>query len=290
MSTPIERELIDALNFLAVPADEREELLASAPGNPADRLAVRRAADAVAEALRSAEPRLPGPPVGYRAPAHYFYAHVCLALLPEARRFHHLLGIPEEISRHSFQAFSDNLRRHRRIHRRGGLDGPEWVLRVFHGAVYRLGRLNFERATLGDTLASVTGGAADNPAIGVHIPSGGPLLRTQCLDSLSAAAEFFPRHFPHEPVSIAHCRSWLMDVQLADYLCAESNIVSFLRLFTTCDDPQPGDEAIVWWVFQVPDPQNWRSLQPRTRLQHAVLEHLHAGRHWRVDLGWRSLA
>lgn len=281
---------MDALDYLAVPPAERPDLLASAPRTAADRAAVDAAAASLAGSIGTVDAvRLPEPPAGYAAPVEYFGAHVCLALLDAARGNHAALGIGDEVSRRSLGAFGNNLSRHRRIYGRGGLDGPDWVLRVFQGLVFHLGRLVFDRVQLGSALAAATGGAPDDPAIGVHIPPTGRLLREACLDSLACAAEFFPRYFPGEPARVACCRSWLMDRQLARYLPPESNLVRFLELFTPCEDPEPGDEAIVEWVFETPDPADWAALTPRTTLERGILEHLRGGGHWQVALGWRPL-
>ena len=282
---------MESLDYLAVPPEERPDLLASAPHSAADRAAVELAADRLVASIGPSDPanaaRLTEPPAGYTAPVGYFGAHVCLALLDAARGNHAALGISEEVSRRSLGAFSNNLSRHRRIYGRGGLDGPEWVPRVFQGIVFHLGRLVFDRVRLGPALAAATGGAPHDPAIGVHIPPTGPLRRDECLDSFARAADFFPRYFPAEPAQVARCRSWLMDRQLARYLPAQSNLVRFHELFTPCDDPRPGDEAIVEWVFETAAPADWDALTPRTTLERAVLEHLRGGGHWQVALGWR---
>jgi len=99
---------------------------------------------------------------------------------------------------------------------------------------------------------------------------------------------FFGEHFPEEPVGIAHCRSWLLDPQLAEYL-PESNIVAFARRFHLVPAAELGDQAIVRWIFEASDPTDLASLRPVTTLERSVVRHLRAGRHWRIELGWLTL-
>jgi GNAT-like C-terminal domain/N-acyltransferase N-terminal domain len=285
--------LAAALDFLQVNDAERGELIESAPLTEADRAAVRAAATQLAPGIGTLAPvdAAPfDPPAGYGASTPYFSAHVCLALLPAAREFHRARGVPDDISRRSLGSLANNLNRHRRIYGCGGLDSPEWVFKVFRGIVYHLGRLVFNRDRVGAEVAQASGHDPAEPALGVHIPPIGPLRQAECLESFDRAAGFFAEYFPDEPVELAHCRSWLMDPQLARYLAADSNIVTFGRLFELIDAPEPGDDAIIRWVFEAPEPQDWRALSASSSLHRAVLRHLARGGHWQVGLGWRHLS
>jgi hypothetical protein len=263
--------------------------MASRPRDTVLREQIETTADGIAQTLgqRNVRPRLAEPPDGADP---FYFAHVCLALLPAVRRYHRDRGIPDEISWATLSALASNLARHRRIYGIGGLDGPQWVVRVYRGLVYRLGRLVFERTELGPQVAAVRPGyGAADPALGVHIPPAGPLTPELSDDAFGQVVPFFARHFPEDVLTVAHCRSWLLDPQLADYLPDTSNLVRFARRFRPLGDGDAGDSAIVRWIFEVPNPAELDTLAPSTTLERAVLGHLQAGHHWRVRLGWLEL-
>src|SRR5262249_44275234 len=133
----------------------------------------------------------------------------------------------------------------RRHHGETGLNTEWWLTLHWRGALYELGRLQFNLYPLktgpggplfwySDTelaalAAEVQVGA---PALGVHIPVGAQLDVAECDASFRRAATFFPEYFPTETPRLATCTSWLLDAHLADYLPSDSNIVRFQRRFT----------------------------------------------------------
>jgi hypothetical protein len=180
--------------------------------------------------------------------------------------------------------------------------GAQWMLPLtFRGAVYELGRLTFNRGTVELDIASAPHGVhpprRGDVQLNTHIPERGPLDPTACDESFARAREFFPRHFPDEPVACFMCHSWLMDDQLANYLPADSNIVRFQRHFHLLPD-EPGAHAsvadgdILELVFHRahggPEiPANLLDELPRdTTLQRAYVAHLRADGHWRTRTGW----
>lgn len=216
----------------------------------------------------------------------FFYAHVAMTLLPTVRAYHRERGVPDDISWRTLGALGSNFARYRRIYGRGGLDGVPWVVRVYRGLVFHVGRLVFERARVGPVIGP---GRPDDNAIGVHIPPTGPLSPEACDDAFAGAKAFFEQHFPNENPELARCRSWLLDPTLAEYLGPNSNIVKFGRRFHLVEhdaEPQSGDRAIVRWVFEVPDPADYAALTGTTTLERAVLRHLRSGGHWREQWGW----
>ncbi|GAB3745218.1 acyltransferase domain-containing protein [Microlunatus parietis] len=284
------------LDWLGVPAAEAAELVASFPSDPGIRREIVRAGEAIAASIGDHDhrPVLPEVPEDWGAAGRYFVAYACLSVIEDVVRDHRDHGVPDPISAHTLNALSLNLERHRRIFGTGGLDGPAWVIDVWRGLIFRLGRLDYRREPVGAVAGAATGRPADEPGLSVHIPIGGPLDPAECDASLARTAAFFRRHFSDEypanrPI-IGHCRSWLLDPQLADRLPADSNIVRFGRRFMTTDDAEPGDRETVRWVFETPDPDDLQALRPTTRLEHAVLDHLADGGHWRIQFGWLILS
>ena len=71
-------------------------------------------------------------------------------------------------------------------------------------------------------------------------------------------------------------------------LPADSNIVRFQRRFELTSEGEDGDADVLRFVFHTADP-DVEKLTPRTTLERALLERMHAGRHWRVPTGVTSL-
>ncbi len=283
------------LDWLGVPAVEAAELADSFPDDPRIRREILNAGEAIAASIgiNGDRPELIDAPAEWGAAARYFVAYACLSVIEEVRRDHRDHGVPEAISAHSLNALSLNLERHRRIYGRGGLDGPAWVIDVWRGLIFRLGRLDYKREPVGPVAGAASRRPAEQPGLSVHIPIGGRLDPADCDASLARTGAFFRRHFPEEyagldPI-IGHCRSWLIDPQLADHLPVTANIVDFGRRFMITDDATPGDREIIRWVFEVPDPTDLAALRPTSKLEHAVLDHLAAGGHWQIAFGWLHL-
>ncbi len=225
----------------------------------------------------------------------WFFAVVYGTFLPLTLDLHKRRRIPAEIS----QATMADLGRHVRIHemRRGvpGLEYPNWLWLHARGMIYQLGRLQFERATLGGTTSrGLQAQGFDyqhrEPCLAVHIPSlMGPMSPTACDESFALAQEFFATHYPEETYRLAVCRSWLMDRQLASFLPEGSNIVQFQQRFDiayTAD--QPEDRDTLEFVFRAPDVPLDR-LPQRTTLERAVVRHVQEGGHFYGAMGWIPL-
>ncbi|MER7840474.1 acyltransferase domain-containing protein [Streptomyces sp. NPDC096040] len=244
----------------------------------------------------------------------YFLVYVFLAAVPHARAYHHARGVPADVSRRTLADLGRGMTLHRRRYGRGGLAPLQasWLTRHFRGELYQLGRLQYERARLGEhTARAITATDTDTgtgtntdtgtdtgtghavsvapgqPCLNLHIPDYcGPLTPTACDRSLALAREFFPQHFPEEQYPVATCHSWLLDPQLRRYLPADSNIVRFQDRFRPgYVDPEPADTTAVRFVFGAPD-LPVRDLPRRTSVERAVGDHLRAGGHWYLGHGW----
>ncbi|MEU9152952.1 acyltransferase domain-containing protein [Streptomyces sp. NPDC048417] len=302
-------DLPDLLLDLAVPHEDINEVVAlhrTVTADPGIRRLLAECADEVTGAAAApAAAGAAGPSgLGERAAAApaaldgYFLVYVFLAALPHARAYHHARGVPADVSRHTLADLGRGMTLHRRRYGRGGLSvfQASWLVHHFRGELYQLGRLQYERARLGERTAravTATGtGPAESvapgqPCLNLHIPDyRGPLAPTACDRSLALAREFFPRHFPEEDYPVATCHSWLLDPQLRRYLRAESNIVRFQDRFRPGhQDTEPADTTAVQFVFGAPD-LSVRDLPRRTSVERAVGDHLRAGGHWYLGHGW----
>ena len=245
--------------------------------------------------------RCPMLPASLGVPGRCFWVFAFLYAVPAIRQWHHDHGVPDDIS---WQTLAD-LGRHMRLHRRRtgmvGLDVPWWIALHFRGALFALGRLQFNPYRLksgiagplfwyeADTADSLGDGfRAGDIALGVHIPEAGPLTPSACDASFRAAATFFAERFPDRAGTVATCTSWLLDDQLREYLPPDSNIIQFQRRFELVPGTRDADDSILHFVFGR-RPDSLSDVVPRTTLERAILDHLARGRHWRLRTGWLRL-
>ncbi|QOV39044.1 DUF5596 domain-containing protein [Streptomyces ferrugineus] len=221
-----------------------------------------------------------------------FPVYVFVAALPYTRAYHRERGIPADVSRRTLADLGRNMAVHRRRHGRAGLQAPWWLIHHFRGELYQLGRLQFERARLGQrtgTRLAVTGldVGPDSLCLNLHIPDfQGPMSPVAVERSLAMAREFFPLHFPRERYRVVTCHSWLLDAQLKNYLPADSNIVRFQQRFRLArEDRELADTEPVQFVFGDPE-LPIESLPRGTAVERAVGDHLRAGGHWYIGHGW----
>jgi hypothetical protein len=297
---PAGPELVEALVRLSVTHEDIETLVALRPALDADprvRWLVVRSVAAVVTRVGAVEPwvRIPPLPEALGSLRRWMFVYVFAAALPAVRAYHRERGIPDDVSWATLADLGRQMAVHRKREGESGFDDPVWVTLHFSGAIYQLGRLQFERVRLGNTagaamLAQGVGDGPGTPALSVHIPGYyGPFTPGQCDESFALARAFFARHFPEERYDLAICYSWLLDEQLAEYLPETSNIVRFQRRFTPIYE-QPDDDAMTLrFVFGLRTDLPLDSYPQRSTLERAVIGHIRSGRHWHGGAGWMRL-
>ncbi len=282
------------LRQLGVPDLDRTEMLAARPAGDLVGLLARAHRQLVA-GIGGIDPMPDWPDLGEEH--RYFYPWLLLSALPAVRDYHHDRRISDEVSWATLRDLGRQLARSRRVLGRGGLTSPGWLTLHFRGALYQLGRLQFQRVRVPVERAQAVlpDAAADVPALNVHIPAAGPLTPERCDESFATARRFFADHFPEDGYRFAICSSWLLDEQLAGYLPADANIVAFQRRFQPVPGEQPtqDDLGALGFVFdrrQAPlRAGDLDELPQDTTLQRALVAHLRAGRHWHFRTGWCEL-
>ena len=300
VSLPGAEELPAVLLDLAIPHEDINELVglrARMTGDSEVWWLLERVVQSFATHIGTSGhwPRVPTLPQSWGAAGRWFYVYVYLGLLPHTAEYHRRRGIPEEVSRHTLADIGRNVAVYRRRHGVGGMHAAWWPLLHLRGELYQLGRLQFQRSTLGQrTGASVAQAGlpfgTGSPTLGLHIPDYyGPLSPQACEQSLELAREFFPRYFPQEPYAIAMCHSWLLDPQLREYLPRDSNIVRFQDRFTlSYVSPEKADQDVIGFVFgETGRPLD--QLPQRSTLERAIVGHLRSGGHWHLGHGWFEL-
>jgi hypothetical protein len=222
----------------------------------------------------------------------HLYVWLFLAVLPDVRRYHTEVGVPDDVSWDSLAALGDEMTSSRLLSGISGLDSTWGLPLVFRGASYRLGRLAFDRQRPQPDPSDHPLLHPGQSGLNTHVPAGRRRLDpAACDDSFARAREFFPNRFPEQVVAFG-CHSWLMDDQLARYLPETSNIIRFQRRFEVFTDREPADWAPLGHLFhrryegsRVPDAL-LDELPQETTLQRAIVTHLRAGGHWYNRTGW----
>lgn len=225
----------------------------------------------------------------------FFYVVVYVAALPFVRAYHESRGIPEDVQQATLADLGRNVRVHRKREGVGGLGVMWWLMLHFRGMIYQLGRLQFERARMGDSIAASvaeldTDATASTPVLSVHIPDFmGPMSVEACDDSTAEARAFFPRYFPDETYDYAVCHSWLLDPELKRYLRPESNIIRFQDRFTLAGKGWDSTDGIMQFVFGT-TAEAIDDVPQESSLQRGVVRHIRDGERWWGYLGWFRLA
>jgi hypothetical protein len=296
VSLPSSSEAEEILRKLGVAEVDREDLLEAGPptGELLElwRRCHRELVDGIG-GLGSIRgwPRLDGNGLRER----YFYVWVLLSAIPALRAFHARHGISEDDTTAVLAELSEQLTNGRAVLGVGGLAAYEWMTVHFRGALYRVGRLLYERQRIwfDSHVSNATSPRKNDWALGIHIPRG-RLTPEACDASIEAAESFFARHFPDEPYAFATCVSWVLDERLPDYLSADSNIVRFQRRFHVEQSiPNQGGDSVddketVEAVFRRgwPGIEQLDELPQTSSLERGIVAHLRAGGHWHYRTGW----
>lgn len=199
---------------------------------------------------------------------------VLLATVDAIRDFHATRGVPDDVSWRSLSDLGQQVFVHRLTYDRFGLHTYGWLRVAWSGALYWLGRLQFNLQR-----------EADGWMLSTHIPRTGPLTPESVDASFGAAATFFDRHFPDFPVGALYCHSWLLDPELTAGLPAESNMARFQSRWQLRGEGRPADGDALFFTFNRRGDVDLDSLPQDTTLQRLIVQRLRAGEHWRIYSG-----
>ena len=297
---PVGSALTETLLRLSVAHEDIDPLLALRPepdGDPDIWWLLERSVAALVRRMGAVEPwaAIPKLPESFGPLRRWFFVYVFVAALPYVQAYHRERNIPDDVSWATLADLGRQMAVYRKREGESGFDHAGWITFHFTGAIYQLGRLQFERVRLGNTtgeaiLASGAPYEPDTPALSVHIPGfSGPFGPEACDESLAAAVTFFARHFPEERYELGICYSWLLDEQLAEYLPVTSNIVRFQRRFQPIHQPPAGNAGTLQFVFGMHTDLPLDAYPQRTTLERAVIDHIRSGRHWHGGVGWLRL-
>jgi hypothetical protein len=297
---------VEAFDLTSLQAEDREALRSALPDEdtPAEwRWLLGRAYHAVRTDMDDPEGVRPMPalPMELGARARCFWIVVFLAAVADIRRWHRAHGVSDQISADTLADVGRHVRLFRERNGFTGLDTQWWLSLHFRGALFGIGRLQYQPFHLQTGLAGplfwyAEAAAAErgpgfkrgDPVLGLHIPEAGPLTSRACADSFREAAAFFNEHFTEYSAAIAVCTSWLLDDQLLAYLESDSNIVAFQRRFELVPGWRESDASAFHFVFGT-TADAIDTLDPRTTLERAIVQHVRSGAHWGLRTGWLRL-
>jgi hypothetical protein len=122
-----------------------------------------------------------------------------------------------------------------------------------------------------------------DPTLNIHIPANtsrnAPLTREACAESFKLAMEFFPKYFPDFDSKAFMCQTWMLDVQLSDYLPPTSNLVQFQQWFHLYPVPAANDFSIINFIFGSEFP-GWDAAPQKTSLHKIAVRHVRNGHAW----------
>jgi GNAT domain-containint protein/N-acyltransferase family protein len=295
------------LDTVHIEPTDRSDVLVAAQDlydSPEWRWLLERAYHSVQMDVGDAEGMRPMPnlPVDRGTPARCFWIVVLLCAVRDIRAWHRAQAVPDDISRDTLADLGRHTRLYYQRNKHVGLDTQWWISLAFRGGLFGIGRLQYAPYHLltgpagplfwyDDAAAGARGHGFQrgDPVLGLHIPDSGPLTPSVCVDSFQRAQTFFRDHFREYADAVVTCTSWLLDEQLQQYLEPDSNIVLFQRRFELIPGTRDSDASAFHFVFgSTPDAID--QLQPRTRLERAVVQHVRDGGHWRMRTGWLRLA
>lgn len=199
-----------------------------------------------------------------------------IAAVDEVRDFHRGRGIAEEDSWRALSDLGQQVAVHRMVFEEFGLHAQNWLATTWSGALFWLGRLQFnlvQPATLVPT----------RWVLSTHIPRRGSLAPGLVDESFRAAAEFFGEHFPDYQVAEFYCRSWLLDPGLA--ALGESNTARFAERWQLVGEPDDADADVEFFVFCTRARPPHDQLQATTSLERVISQRWASGGHWHLCEG-----
>ena len=165
-----------------------------------------------------------------------------------------------------------------------------WLIHHIRGKIFKLGRLQFEPATIGDwnmppeeLNLDLNLKEGDN-FLSVHIPRGGRMDEAACLESFERAKEFFPKVLGYDFKAFG-CFTWLFDPAFEKLLPPGSNILKFQRLFKIFS-PWESDDALDY-VFVNITKENIKDAPTDTYFRKTLAEHILSGGIMQAAKGYR---
>ena len=190
-------------------------------------------------------------------------------------------NIPDDIYYDNMKDITYKLIECKNVHNVWGNFVAYWYCRFFICDRFSLGRLQFETRPCP---ADYKGYAKKDEMIyGCHIPSSGPLVYEDVIDSLKKAYEFF--NIKKGEYLIVNCHSWLIYPPLVNLFKDGSNVRKFYNLFEIINTHESKLEIDGWRIFNTFDLADINALPEKTSLQKSVKKYLQDGNNMGSGIG-----
>jgi hypothetical protein len=153
----------------------------------------------------------------------------------------------------------------------------DWFPGFFQLTRFALRRLQFETDVFKNTYSKNKDTL--NPGdtvLNVHIPSRGPLIHEDCLESYRMASVFFKDYFVQKPIAFACC-SWLLFPSHKEFLPPKSNVLAFMNDFDIIYSGFSDNHGELWRIFYKEYTGNTDELPQETSMQRAYVSWLRKG-------------
>lgn len=127
-----------------------------------------------------------------------------------------------------------------------------WFPDFFNLVRVALGRIQYQPSRITEYVKTIDGKfelKSGDLYIDIHIPSSGPLLIEDVMNSLKLATEYFAQLFKEKDYVIFGCDSWLLFNKHREWLPASSGIVQFMNLFSYAKIYKVNPSNDLWRIF-----------------------------------------
>ncbi len=201
--------------------------------------------------------------------------YICLS--QHTRELYEQKKIDYSIFYHSMSDLKYKLYECHKLYGVWGTFVANWFPGFFQLTRFALKRLQFETEIFHNTYSN--NGYTLNPGdivLNVHIPSAGPLLHEDCLESYRMASAFYKDLFIQKPTAFV-CSSWLLFPSHKEFLPEKSNILTFMNDFDIITSGHSEDQDVLWRIFYKEYTGNVDELPKDTSLRRAYIDWLRKG-------------
>ena len=201
----------------------------------------------------------------------------------ELRATYQEKGLSEELWVDTMKDLRNKLNECEKVYGFSGVACIGWLQRYFICERFALGRLQYEKMEFPHLEYKGVIKKGDI-VYNCHIPSSGPLLYEDVLDSLRRAYAFYKKELVNGIMPVT-CVSWLLYPPHKEIFPDGTNVAKFRALFDIIEDGEDETDGDFWRVFHTTKREKLDSLAVTTGLQRRLKAYLQSGKHMGYGLG-----
>jgi len=228
----------------------------------------------------------------FKGKSAQFGAFVYTLAIEDMEKIYKEKNIPQDIFDDTLSDWTEWINKHHDWTGEWGFSEYTWLIHHIRGRIFKLGRLQFEMATVKfeewDSPSEELKLALKNGDrfLSVHIPRGGKLYESDCLESFERAKEFFPEYLNYDFKAFG-CFTWLFDPAFEKLLPPDSNIIKFQNLFPMRWPYEREDYGGLNYIFVNITKENIKDAPTDTYFRKKIVEHILSGGTMRCGGGYR---